>query len=162
MDISESNEHAFICACRNGHLVIAQWLFSIKPTIADNENAFRIACLNDRLVIAQWLQSLKPDVYILVIENNKIINYKVIKSLPKHNEIMYLDKIEDCPICSENKCDLKTSCNHTFCESCIQTLFIINNSKCPYCRHSLTNTLFQPIQLKIYIYKLPMNELQSV
>ena len=64
-------------------------------------------------------------------------------------EIKYIDIIEDCPICSEHSCDLLTSCNHSFCESCIQTWINMNNhTTCPTCRNVLTNTMFQSIQLK--------------
>lgn len=67
--------------------------------------------------------------------------------LQKHNDIIYLDYIDDCSICRENKCNVQTSCNHTFCESCIK-IWLKTNNTCPCCRHFIANTLFQPIQLK--------------
>ena len=41
----------------------------------DNEYAFIEAFKNGHLQVAQWLQSLNPNSFILVIENNKIIEY---------------------------------------------------------------------------------------
>jgi hypothetical protein len=50
-------------ACQNGHIQVAQWLFSIKPTLdisAENNYAFRMACQNGHIQVAQWLFSIKP------------------------------------------------------------------------------------------------------
>ena len=151
LNISECNEYAFQCACGNGHLLVAQWLYQVKPTLdisADNEFAFLSACVNGHIQVAQWLQSLNPNTYIIInnfIENNKI-QYRIINTLNKSKRILHKEHIELCPICSETVCDIQTACNHTFCESCIQTWVNSNQGKtCPYCRTCLTNTVFQPI-----------------
>ena len=130
----------------------AQWLYQIKPSInisAGNEEAFRDACLSGHLHVAQWIQSLNPNKYIIVVENNTIINYTIHNNNNKINKsktIIYKDQIDICPICSETVCELQTSCNHTFCEYCIQTWFNSKQNKiCPYCRSCLNNTVFHPI-----------------
>ena len=66
-NLSARNEEAFRFACAGGHLSVAQWLFSIKPTIdvsALNEQAFRYACWNCQLTTAQWLFSVKPTINV--------------------------------------------------------------------------------------------------
>jgi ankyrin repeat protein len=60
-------EDAFLQACENGSLDIAQWLLSFKPDInisAKNEYAFRKACKNGHLTVAQWLLNIKPNINI--------------------------------------------------------------------------------------------------
>ena len=71
--------------------------------------------------------------------------YNIIQTLNKSNTILYKEQLDICPICCETVCNLQTSCNHTFCESCIQTWFNSNYKTCPYCRNCLSNTVFQPI-----------------
>jgi hypothetical protein len=149
LDISAVNEYAFRYACCFGHLELAQWLYESKPTLnisVYNEEAFREACRNGHLQVAQWIQSLNPNKYVILhIENNQI-NYRILQTLNKINTIVYMDQLDNCPICSETECDLQTSCNHTFCESCIQTWFNSNQGQtCPYCRTCLNNAVFQPI-----------------
>jgi hypothetical protein len=85
INISPDNEHAFRCACENGHLELAQWLYQIKPTInisAYNEEAFRLACSYGHFDVAQWLQSLTPyGLYYTfeVNENNLITTFSTEK-----------------------------------------------------------------------------------
>jgi ankyrin repeat protein len=68
VNISFENYYfAFRYACLNGHLHVAKWLLSIKPTInisALNEEVFRWSCSNGQLHVAQWLLSVKPDIVI--------------------------------------------------------------------------------------------------
>ena len=149
LDISAKYEEAFRWTCQHGHIQVAQWLYQIKPNInisAKNDWAFRWACLRDHIQVAQWIQSLYSNKYIIVVKNNQIINYTIIQTLLKSNTVLHLEQLEVCPICIELLCNLKTCCNHTFCESCIQTWFN-NNKTCPYCRTCLENTLFQPITI---------------
>jgi hypothetical protein len=151
LDISTGNEWAFQSACANGHLKLTQWLYQVKPSLdisAKNEYAFRRACVNGHLDVAQWIQSLNPNKYVIKVDNNKNITYYIRHTINKSNTILILHKeqLDICSICSESLCDIQTSCNHTFCESCIQTWFNSNKDKtCPYCRACLTNAVFQPI-----------------
>jgi len=41
--------------------------------------------------------------------------------------------IFNCLICDNKLVDIKTSCNHFYCESCI-TSWIEKSKNCPYCR----------------------------
>ena len=70
--------------------------------------------------------------------------------LPKHKEIIYIneDKLENCSICYEVKCELKTKCEHTFCEKCLET-WLNNNTSCPFCRENLSNSSFYCIKWMI-------------
>ena len=149
INISTNNEYAFRTACENGHLQVAQWLYQSKPTLdisAYKEEAFRFACAYGHLQVAQWIQSLNPNKYVILHVENKKIKYRIIQTLNKINTIVYMDQLDNCPICSESVCDIQTSCKHTFCESCIQTWFNSNQGQtCPYCRNCLSNTVFQPI-----------------
>ena len=50
----------------NGHLQVAQWLYSLDTDNPinihiENEYAFRWACDNGHLQVAQWLYSLDTD-----------------------------------------------------------------------------------------------------
>jgi len=47
-------------SCKNGHLEMAQWLYSFGGVDihANNEKAFRFACYRGHLEVAQWLYSL--------------------------------------------------------------------------------------------------------
>ena len=149
LDISAEDDWAFKIACYNGYLQLAQWLYQIKLTLnisANTEEAFRLACLDGHLDVAQWIQSLNLNKYIILHVENKKIKYRIIQTLNKSNTVLYKDQVDNCPICSETVCDIQTSCNHTFCESCIQTWFNSNQGQtCPYCRTCLSNTIFQPI-----------------
>ena len=67
INISADDEEAFIDACENGNLDVAQWLYQIKPTIdisVDQEAAFCYACQNGHLDVAQWLYQIKPTIDI--------------------------------------------------------------------------------------------------
>ena len=70
---SFEKNNAFIVSCKNGHLEVAQWLFSIKPDIdisADDDYVFFIVCRRGYLEMAKWLLSVKPDIYITNNINN--------------------------------------------------------------------------------------------
>lgn len=53
----------FAVTCYYGQLEVAQWLYSIIPSInvsVDDEFPFRSACEHGHLKVAQWLHSIKP------------------------------------------------------------------------------------------------------
>jgi hypothetical protein len=54
--------HAILKACKKGHLDIAQWLYSMRPTIThDFEAYFQFACKNGYMDIVEWIMSVNPD-----------------------------------------------------------------------------------------------------
>ena len=62
---------AFLWACKQGHLAVAQWLLKINPTIdisRDEDHVFRHTCKNGHLEIAQWLLEIKPEINISACE----------------------------------------------------------------------------------------------
>jgi ankyrin repeat protein len=138
INISANNEYAFHWACSAGHLTVAQWLYSIKPEInisANNEYAFRRACKNNKLNVAQWLCTLRSN-YKITIENDKIIDYNVLKPLPLTNNLALVENLSDCPICYQNPIAVQTNCKHNFCKQCAETFYQKSNS-CPYCRQQI-------------------------
>lgn len=53
----------FNLACNNGHLLVMQWLLSVKQDInmcVNNEEIFVSVCSNGYLSIAKWLLSINP------------------------------------------------------------------------------------------------------
>ena len=74
---SFEKNNAFIISCKNGHLEVAQWLFSIKPDIdisANNEYIFKEVISRGYLEMAKWLFSVKPDINITNNINNAFKN----------------------------------------------------------------------------------------
>ena len=60
-------DEAFIFSCRYGHLELAKWFLTIKPTIdisARNEYVFIRTCRNGHLDVAKWLLAIKPTINI--------------------------------------------------------------------------------------------------
>lgn len=60
-------QHIFKFVCKNGHIHVAQWLYTLKPEIVNSESdwdeyAFRWACHNGYLDVAQWLFSVKTNI----------------------------------------------------------------------------------------------------
>jgi hypothetical protein len=144
INIHADNECAFRYACMSGHLLVAQWLTSPEIEASHgkidihiyNGFAFRWACEYGHVSVAQWLQSLLPELYVLVIKNNQIMYYNVIKRLKKivkaDESVIYTE----CSICQELQSDCSTACKHQFCYTCINEWFQ-KNSSCPYCRSQM-------------------------
>ncbi len=59
---NEDFTHAILKACKKGQLEIAQWLYSMRPTIKhDFEAYFQFACKNGYMDIVEWIMSVNPD-----------------------------------------------------------------------------------------------------
>ena len=140
INISVKGENAFQLACRDGHIEIAQWLLSVKPTIdisADGDFAFRFSCKNGHLEVAKWLVKVnRASSYKLILsEDLSKINSWSIKNTYNYQPLLnYSLTIPECPICYDQPCTLRSNCGHMFCQPCIDTNIIYNQS-CPYCRN---------------------------
>jgi lipopolysaccharide biosynthesis glycosyltransferase len=69
-------------------------------------------------------------------------------TLSEYEKIIYINEkeLENCPICNDMKCNIKTKCIHTFCEDCLE-IWLNNKRSCPYCREELFNSKFYCIEL---------------
>jgi ankyrin repeat protein len=85
-EISANDELAFISACSNGNLEIAQLLYQFKPDIdisAQNHLAFNIACEFAHENIADWLVELKSDIYSIEVDIKHHKLYPIIRENEK-------------------------------------------------------------------------------
>ena len=63
-DLLEKANNGFEWCCKNGHLTVAKWLYSLNEGIdridlhANNDYAFRYTCENGHLTVAKWLYSI--------------------------------------------------------------------------------------------------------
>ena len=59
-ELLSNAKKGFIWNCENGHINVAQWLYSLGDINihANNEHAFRGSCMNGHINVAQWLWSL--------------------------------------------------------------------------------------------------------
>ena len=151
INIHIDDEYAFRWSCFYGHLDVAKWLYSLgNINIHKNdEHAFCYACRLGNVEIAKWLASIN-NMYFIVIEDNEIIEWKILNTIDIYVENKEFTKIItflnikkeqhnltniECPICYDKTPDLtvKTICGHIFCIKCI--LIVKNlNSTCPVCR----------------------------
>lgn len=158
-DVSDDSLH-FYNACFIGDLEMAKWILHVNPetnVFLHNHAIFHNACYNNNInsrnfwvgynlgfdrdiinqrEVAEWLTSLYPDTYKIIDATCHPILYKI------HHAVSYskteVRPLETCSVCQECDCDVTTSCNHSFCKTCIETW--INHSldaTCPYCRADL-------------------------
>jgi ankyrin repeat protein len=141
-------EEAFSLACENDKIIVAKWLLQNKPDIPILDDHFKYACRSGQIEMAQWLQSLNPDKYVILNYDNVTmeITYKINKALVKHPKILYFNHLDNCFICDETVCQVKTHCNHMYCEKCLIT-WLSRNPLCPYCRSNLSDTLTHCVQI---------------
>lgn len=133
IDISSNNDAALRLSFSNHHLTVVKWLFEIKPDVdLTSMNDFIFRSLQDKTKrvyscykTLDYLCSLRPDRYKRMQRRRYEINVT-------YEKIEFSGKINTCPICYTNKCDIITSCNHQFCKSCIKNY---NGINCPYCRN---------------------------
>jgi ankyrin repeat protein len=71
IDIHSNNEKPFLLACKNGHIYIAKWLFTLSNIInspvninINDDEAFRQSCSNGFYEIAKWLIDISPEINI--------------------------------------------------------------------------------------------------
>lgn len=149
----------------NGKLDMVKWMFKKIPFMFNEQTryyAFYVACEYNKLSIAQLLYSkfkYNDDLFQYALKNAQRQSYhdcrNVIEWMEKvwfkHHKpkIAYLDvgTIETCSICQEGNCEIQTTCNHTFCKTCINT-WLQNHNTCPYCRENVKHTPMHTLRLK--------------
>ena len=139
LDIHDNEEEAFRLGCRSNNLELVKWLYSLGDIDfkASNNEAFCYSCKNNMIDIALWLKSLNEQEYVLEIEDDFIVSYRVLKII----KILGKKKLEEegeCVICF-NKSELITGCNHQYCKECFKEYInrqtaSFEKIKCPYCR----------------------------
>ena len=121
---SEHVDEIFVnaCECSNAYLAI-----DIRNRDKNRYN-LDLTMSGKRLFINKW--SIKKP---LVVKNLHPITY------------VHENEIPDCPLCLENKCDIVTTCLHTFCKDCIKKMseFSTDYTTCAMCR--TTNIEFSVI-----------------
>lgn len=140
----------FRFACYHGRLAFAQWILSAYPTINISEKkdwAFRMACGKNQPSIALWFQQINPDKYKIININSRPIQYEISIQLKFHSEGWIVSQLNTCSICISNMCDVKTSCGHYYCSTCMLDWIQINNI-CPDCRRDLSTSLYHKVELK--------------
>ena len=150
---------------------MADWLYNLSKTDnnikvnirVDSDFAFKYSCRNGHKEVAEYLVSLCPD-YKLVIENNEIKSYKIIKLKDrikdktddeiidmlkikkeiKQNQSNFVNVDNKCYICLGDP-NLKYGCNHWTCLNCmIQWNINENKNICDLCK--------KPIEFNEMIY----------
>lgn len=131
--LEENNYSCFRHACYFGDLRLAQRIHQECPDldIRANNDAAIYSNLN-RSYMLEWLASLLPDVYSSFVkkQNAHELVMEGTVSVPSQD-------INDCFICYETPENIRTICNHSFCQDCILSYKKTYNKSifcCPYCR----------------------------
>jgi ankyrin repeat protein len=134
----------FHSACESGNINTAKLLFELKPSdidiYAENDYLFRFACDNDCLDVAKWLCSLNPTKYSLVIVDQSIDSFYINENIIITGSVeVNSENCDDCPICYEKNANIRSNCNHCFCEDCITLYYRSSSKTCPCCRQTLSS-----------------------
>lgn len=147
ININIRNNFAFRYSCKNGHIEIVKWLYYLSDSIKINEFddfAFRYSCKNNHLHVAKFLSEL-DDNYIITLDDNRIIDYKIMNKKEKLKDIIKNNKLDElydeineivkdktCPIClSEEIYHVQLYCGHNVCIKCYVYAYDLNR-KCHY------------------------------
>jgi hypothetical protein len=154
VNIHAGDDIALRYSCYNGQIKVAQWIHSLGGVNihAGDDIAFRYSCSNGHTKIAQWLQTLCED-YHLIVNGNKIVEYKIKNPIEDLIESEEYDKIIDklglkigediddiCCICMDDTIiePIEGKCGHSYCMECILDYRYVNKKeKCPYCMEPL-------------------------
>lgn len=77
--------------------------------------------------------SSSPPTSLPILLHPNTVEY--VSSTPVGSEEVNED--ENCPICYEHPREMKLSCGHSFCQSCLQQSLLTYKFTCPYCRQSI-------------------------
>ena len=90
------------------------------------------------ITLINIIKTKYPDRYFYDIENGMFVDYGIKKTIEKFISKLEINAIlEECLICQEIESNVKTDCNHFFCEECILSWLNRNKDSCPYCRSNL-------------------------
>lgn len=103
------------------------------PIYLYNHKLFIEACRSNNISICNLLTGIRPDLYYLYIEDEDVVQFEIKNNIQINNKKNVSTK-EKCFICLENTANVCTLCKHFYCIDCLETHYIKNNIKCPYCR----------------------------
>jgi len=126
----------------DGMLSRLQSLFQPSQMIWDK--IFYHACREGIIVMVVWMKSKYPERYSYTIkgvgeENKPLIEGELIWTLRINTDHKSdRDHHDECSICFHRNADVRTSCHHPFCKSCMEQWFHVKKKEfvfdCPYCR----------------------------
>ena len=130
----------------------------------NKEDYFELAMLavkkNGMIIYNIETENLSDDEKIIIASEAIKQNSKAIKLIrqifPKPfaehiieiNTTVYVNHIDVCIICDDNKAELITQCNHQYCAICINE-WLSCGSGCPYCRKDLSKESLKKIILRM-------------
>ena len=155
----------FSNACAYDYIKIVEFFIN-NSLINYNDYYFLIACQNNSIQVSKLLYELYKEKYQLVIINGNIEDWLVKNILQikinsnenknsensensenKNSENKNTENknsenknteinLEDCSICTSNKCNVLTECNHSFCYECLNKWYCRLNN-CPLCKNEI-------------------------
>ena len=114
------------------NLHISKWFYdTFTGNIKKNSHEiFFTVCQSNDIMAACWLTHIIPEYTYKLVDSNIMPCITLLLRSSRVNEDEFKD--EKCQICYEDS-EIKTSCRHYFCMSCI-TRCIIEKNTCPTCR----------------------------
>jgi Leucine-rich repeat (LRR) protein len=100
-------------------------------------------CKSDEIEFAKLLVELYPNKIFIELEDNEIVDYgRIGKGLFKKAPLCFKTiKPIECCICLDKLSEVITHCKHQFCKLCTKKS-LDENSKCPLCRQSIDNKIY--------------------
>ena len=120
------------------------------------EELFKRSCNKNYVNISKYISNKLPQCRVNIFED-KIISFKFLNIFEYYQETKDFSIVlkefkkmsitkesseDNCPICQTNFPNLKLSCSHRFCDSCLITYFSLELNKnnklcCPMCRQNM-------------------------
>lgn len=127
---------------QNECLELLKKLHAFDSSIMFPKEIFNLIFSQNFFQLAVWLHQKYPQLVQAEFDNstNVITNYSIQKFFFIGTINIKESNIEQCPICQEVACNLKTKCNHTFCTECLNNWFEFKEDdkfSCPTCRQDV-------------------------
>lgn len=137
--------YSLITACaQNDNIDVLKWLLEVRPLLDisyENHRTFRQSCKNNFVQVAEFLTTLNSN---YVLETNashtEIVDYAILNfELTFKNKIATSQSWDaaSCMICQLPHPTVQTNCLHRYCETCMTTLFLRDETSCPYCTQKI-------------------------